>query len=90
MNEHLVDVRQPLAASEYTRIELGQDGVLHVLTGALTLHLDRARCEDLTTTLARAMVALARADAKRSKRALELVRGHASLDVAREAATRDD
>ena len=60
MSDQLIDVRTTLAASRQTRVEIGSDGVLHVLAGPITLHLARAACEDLTTTLARAMVALAR------------------------------
>jgi hypothetical protein len=65
MNERLIDIRTELAASPRTRVEVGQDGVLHVLAGAVTLHLDRAACEELTTTLARAMVTLARNEPQR-------------------------
>jgi hypothetical protein len=65
MNERLIDIRTELAASPRTRVEVGQDGVLHVLAGPVTLHLDRAVCEELTTTLARAMVTLARSEPQR-------------------------
>lgn len=65
MNERLIDIRTELAASPRTRVEQGQDGVLHVLAGPVTLHMDRAVCEELTTTLARAMVALARNEPRR-------------------------
>jgi len=61
MSDNRIDIRTELAASKRTRVDIGQDGVLHVLAGPITLHLDRATCEELTTTLARAMVALARA-----------------------------
>jgi hypothetical protein len=61
MTDRPVDIRTELAASKRTRVDIGEDGVLHVLAGPITLHLDRASCEELTTTLARAMVALARA-----------------------------
>ena len=60
MSDELIDVRTTLAASAPARVEIGRDGVLHVLAGPVTLHLDRGVCEELTTTLARAMVALAR------------------------------
>jgi hypothetical protein len=60
VSDQLLDVRTPLAVSEHARVEVGRDGVLHVLVGPITLHLDRDRCEELTTTLARAMVRLAR------------------------------
>jgi hypothetical protein len=60
MSDDRIDIRTELAASKRTRVDIGRDGVLHVLAGPITLHLDRATCEELTTTLARAMVALAR------------------------------
>ena len=60
MSDQRIEIRTELAASKRTRVDIGQDGVLHVLAGPITLHLDRATCEELTTTLARAMVALAR------------------------------
>jgi hypothetical protein len=75
MSDRLIDIRTPLAASPHARVELGQDGVLHVLAGPVTLHMDRAMCEELTTTLARAMVALARSTpSSRPALALRLVR----------------
>ena len=82
MSERLIDIRTELAASPRTRVELGQDGVLHVLAGPVTLHMDRAVCEELTTTLARAMVALARSNReRRTMPGLRLVR-EASRDEA--------
>jgi hypothetical protein len=79
VSDRLIDVRTPLASSEHARVEIGQDGVLHVLVGSVTLHLDQAVGEELTTTLARAMLALRRAErAERPQRpkrpTLELVR----------------
>jgi hypothetical protein len=74
MSDELIDVRTPLAASKNARVEIGRDGVLHVLAGPVTLHLDRATCEELTTTLARAMVALAGMHPKARPPALALVR----------------
>jgi hypothetical protein len=59
MNDDLIDVREPLAVSRSVRVEVGRDGVVHVLIGPITLHLDRGCCEELSTTLARAMVRLA-------------------------------
>lgn len=61
MSDRPIEIRTELAASKSTRVDIGEDGVLHVLAGPITLHLDRAMCEELTTTLARALVALARA-----------------------------
>jgi hypothetical protein len=58
MNDELIDIREPLAGSKNVRVERGRDGVLHVLVGPITLHLERAYCEELATTLARAMVRL--------------------------------
>jgi len=79
MNERLIDVRTQLAASPSTRIEIGEDGVLHILAGPVTLHLDRAVCEELTTTLARAMLVLARRAAKRRAPPLCLVNNETAL-----------
>jgi len=74
MTERLIDIRTELAASPRTRVEIGQDGVLHVLAGPITLHLDRAVCEELTTTLARAMVALSRQEPSSRPPRLRLLR----------------
>lgn len=49
-----------LASSPGYRVELADDGIIHVHAGPLSLRLAREACEDLTTTLARAMVHLAR------------------------------
>lgn len=68
-----MDIRTQLAASPRTRVEVGEDGVLHVLAGPVTLHLERAVCEELTTTLARAMVVLTRSAPERRAPALCLV-----------------
>ncbi|MEY4548842.1 MAG: hypothetical protein RL685_5037 [Pseudomonadota bacterium] len=73
MSDDWIDVRTTLAASRQTRVEIGRDGVLHVLAGPITLHLERAACEDLTTTLARAMVALARNEPRQRPPSLVLV-----------------
>jgi hypothetical protein len=73
MSDELVDVRTPLAVSPNARVELGRDGTVHVLAGPITLHLDRPMCEELTTTLARAMVILAKSAPKQRRPALELV-----------------
>jgi hypothetical protein len=72
MND-LIDIRTPLAASKNARVELGRDGVLHLLVGPVTLHLDRATCEELATTLARSMVTLAAVHPKTRPPALALV-----------------
>ncbi len=55
-----VATRVVLASSEVCRVEV-EGAVIHVHAGALSLRLDRATCESLTTTLAVAMVRLARA-----------------------------
>lgn len=49
-----------LASSPGARVEL-VGAVVHVHVGPLTVRLERTACEELTTTLARAMVQLARA-----------------------------
>lgn len=79
MSDKLIDVRTPLAASPNARVELGRDGVLHVLAGPVTLSLDRASCEELTTTLARAMVSLARMNPKGGRPRLALVKAEDDL-----------
>ena len=58
MKDGLIDVRTPLAVSENVRVEVGENGALHIVTALLTLHLEREQCEELTTTLARALVRL--------------------------------
>ena len=73
MSEELVDVRTPLASSKHARVELGRDGVLHVLAGPVTVHMDRVTCEELTTTLARAMVKLSQLHPKTRPPTLALV-----------------
>jgi hypothetical protein len=79
MSDRLIDVRTPLAASSNARVELGRDGVLHVLAGPVTLHLDRATCEELTTVLARAMVALAGIQPRLRPPPLALIRSDSSV-----------
>lgn len=69
MSDELIDVRTPLAVSPHARVEIGQDGVVHVLAGPVTLHLDRAVCQELTTTLAIAMVRLDKVSPVPNKRA---------------------
>jgi hypothetical protein len=76
VSETLVDVRTALAESRHARVELGRDGVIHVLAGPVTLHLDRERCEELTTTLARAMLVLAELLPKHEPPRLALVATH--------------
>lgn len=72
MNDELIDVREPLAGSKNVRVERGRDGVLHVLVGPITLHLERAYCEELASTLARALVRLSeRSDVRPELRLVE-------------------
>ncbi|HET6339394.1 MAG TPA: hypothetical protein VFG30_39535 [Polyangiales bacterium] len=73
MSDSSIDVRTPLAVSENVRVELGRDGGLHVVTAMLTLHLPRAQCEELTTTLARALVRLHKLNAPRKRPSLRVV-----------------
>ena len=73
MSDKLIDVRTPLAVSENVRIEVGQDGGVHILTSVMTLHLSRAQCEELTTTLARGLVRLHKLQAPRRRPNLRLV-----------------
>jgi len=83
MSEELIDIRTPLAVSKNARVELGRDGVLHLLAGPVTVHMDRATCEELTTTLARAMVALAKLHPKTRPPVLALVHGDDVVAVPR-------
>jgi hypothetical protein len=69
----LIDVRTPLAVSENVRVELGENGSLHIVTALLTLHLERDQCEELTTTLARALVRLHKLKKPRRTPALRIV-----------------
>jgi hypothetical protein len=80
MNEAPVDVRTPLAVSPSARVEVGEDGTLHVLVGPVTLHVHRHLCEELTTTLAVAMVRLHERDEKRAARTLHLVAAEGSRE----------
>ena len=73
MKDGLIDVRTPLAVSENVRVELGENGSLHVVTALLTLHLERDQCEELTTTLARALVRLHKLKKPRRQPTLRVV-----------------
>jgi hypothetical protein len=77
----LVDVRTPLAVSENVRIEMGVDGGLHVVTPRVSLHVDRDECEELTTTLARAMVRLSKLDKASARPALRVVKSDDSTPL---------
>lgn len=67
--------RTQLAASPSSRVEIDEAGVMHVLAGNVTLHLDREACEDLATTLARAVYALSKRQRDEAPRSgLRLVR----------------
>lgn len=74
MSHELIDVRTPLAASRNARLEIGEDGVLHLLVGPITLHLDRGTCQELAATLARGVTRLAELEPKARPPVLELVR----------------
>jgi hypothetical protein len=80
MSDSLIDVRTPLAVSENVRVELGRDGGLHIVTSMLRLKLPRAHCEELTTTLARALVRLHKLNAPRKRPSLRVV-GHGEEDA---------
>ena len=67
MSDQLIDVRTPLAVSKHARVEVGADGVMHVLLSGVSLHLERALCEELATTLARAVVELSRQSKPRKR-----------------------
>ena len=69
----LMDIRTPLAVSPNARVEIGEDGIVHVLAGPVTLHLENSVCEELTATLARAMVGLSRRTNRPRTPALRLI-----------------
>jgi hypothetical protein len=75
MSDRLIDVRVPLAVSESVRVELGEDGTLHLVTPSLTLHLTRPHCEELATTLARGMVRLRKLDTAKARPFLRVIDG---------------
>jgi vitamin B12 transporter len=56
----LIDVRAVLAVSKGARAKIGRGGTLRVQRHGPRGHVNRATCEELTTTLARAMAALAK------------------------------
>jgi len=74
VSDEPIDVRTALARSSGVRVEVGRAGIVHVLVGPITLHLDRDACEELTTTLARAMVRLAQTQPRATPPGLRLVR----------------
>jgi hypothetical protein len=65
--------RVELAACPTSRVELDPDGSLHVISGNTTLRLDQATCEDLATTLARAVIALSKRQSEPRSTRLRLV-----------------
>ena len=67
-----MDIRTPLAVSRSARVEIGQDGILHILAGPITLHLNRPVCEELSATLTRALQHLEALDGAQ-RPALQLV-----------------
>lgn len=81
MSDQLIDIRTALAESANVRVEMGRDGVLHVLTGPVTIHLDRGRCEELARTLARAVAVLGHIHPRDTRPSLSLVREAAAGDA---------
>jgi len=67
-SDQLMDIRTPLAISPNARVEVGQDGVVHVLAGPVTLHVDRSVCAELAKTMARAMQVLEDMDQRQRPR----------------------
>lgn len=66
-----------LAESALAGVELLPDGLLRLSLGDTRWVIDRATCEELTTTLALAMVTLARVVPKHRGPVLSLVRAPA-------------
>ena len=54
----IVEVRETLSGASTTRLDLDEDGVLHLLVGPLTIHLDQPTAEELTNTLATGLLKL--------------------------------
>ena len=75
MSDELIDVRVVLAVSPSARVERGRDGVLHVHVGPVTMHLDRGTCEELSSTLARAMSRYSEVSTTAQMRRLRVLQG---------------
>jgi hypothetical protein len=82
MSDELIDVRVVLAASPSARVERGRDGVLHVHVGPVTVHLDRGTCEELSSTLARAVSRFSEVSSTGETRRLRLLQGGKSSGAA--------
>lgn len=62
MSEQLIDLRTPISTSKSVRVEIGQDDIVHVLAGAVSLHVERQMFEELSLTMARGLVRLRERD----------------------------
>lgn len=65
--------RRLLAQSPQARVEACSCGLIHVSAGPITLRLEAAACEALTTVLARAMVEMVRLREEAAPSRLRLV-----------------
>ena len=61
--------RTELATGPNCQVEIDEHGMLHVHAGDVSLELDQAACEDLATTLARAVITLSKRQAAAARRA---------------------
>jgi len=64
-DDKLMDVRVPLAAAEGVVVEIGHGGTIHIELSQVSLRLQRAECERITSAMARAMVRLRRIEEAR-------------------------
>ena len=83
MSENVGEVRETLSEASQTRLDRGEDGVLHILVGPVTLRLDQAVCAELTTTLATGLMRLIEIEGPSRKCELKLVHteAHAGREI---------
>ena len=83
VGEDVVEIRETLSEASQTRLDRGEDGVLHILVGPVTLHLDQAVCAELATTLAPGLMRLIEIQGPSRKFELKLVptEAHASREI---------
>ena len=83
MDENVVEFRETLSEASQTRLDRGEDGVLHLLVGPVTLNLDQAVCTELATTLAIGLMRLIEIQEPSRKFELKLVprEAHVSREI---------
>ena len=82
VSEDVVEIRETLSEASQTRLDRGEDGVLHILVGQLH-HLDQAVCAELATTLATGLMRLIEIQGPSRKFELKLVptEAHAGREI---------